>query len=135
MSPRLGIDTNVLLRIAVSDDAQQSERIRSFIAHLKEDDVLFINVSVIVEAFWVLNRFYQYPRTAILDFLQAILERREFEVAEFEAVGNAIHACRHGSVDFPDALLSEMNRSAGCSTTFTFDRKAAARVPGMELLA
>jgi predicted nucleic-acid-binding protein len=38
------------------------------------------------------------------------------------------------NVDFADALLSEMNRIADCGKTLTFDRKAASRVPGMELL-
>lgn len=135
MSGRIGIDTNVLLRIAIPDDARQVDAVGRLLNRLNADDILFINVSVILEANWVLNRKYRYPRDRILDFIQAILERREFEVANYEAVGNAIHICRMSNVDFADALLSEMNRIDDCSKTFTFDKKAAARVPGMELLA
>ncbi|KGD99824.1 type II toxin-antitoxin system VapC family toxin [Rhizobium sp. YS-1r] len=135
MSGRIGIDTNVLLRIAIPDDARQVDAVSRLLDRLDADDILFINVSVILEASWVLNRKYRYPRDRILDFIQAILERREFEVADYEAVGNAIHICRMSNVDFADALLSEMNRIDDCSKTFTFDKKAAARVPGMELLA
>ncbi|MCC2611404.1 type II toxin-antitoxin system VapC family toxin [Neorhizobium sp. Rsf11] len=134
MSGRIGIDTNVLLRIAIPDDARQMDAVSRLLDRLDADDILFINVSVILEASWVLNRKYRYPRDRILDFIQAILERREFEVADYEAVGNAIHICRMSNVDFADALLSEMNRIDDCSKTFTFDKKAAARVPGMELL-
>ncbi|KKX30400.1 type II toxin-antitoxin system VapC family toxin [Rhizobium sp. LC145] len=135
MSERIGIDTNVLLRIAIPDDVRQVDALRRLLDRLGTDDILFVNVSVILEANWVLNRKYRYPKDRILDFIQAILERREFEVAAYEAVGNAVHFCRMFNVDFADALLSEMNRIDGCSTTMTFDKKAASRVPGMELLA
>jgi predicted nucleic-acid-binding protein len=135
MTARLGIDTNVLLRIAVPDDAAQADAVASLLKRLQVDDVLFVNVSVVLEAYWVLNRKYHYPRDRILDFIQAILERREFEVAAYEAIGNAVYLCRMTNVDFADVLLSEMNRLDGCAKTLTFDRKAPSRVPGMELLA
>jgi predicted nucleic-acid-binding protein len=135
MATRLGIDTNVLLRIAVPDDAGQIDAVNGLLKRLDADEVLFVNVSVILEAYWVLSRKYRYPRDRILDFIQAILERREFEVTDYEAVGNAVYLCRMANVDFADALLSEMNRLDDCTKTLTFDKKAASRVPGMELLA
>lgn len=135
MSRRLGIDTNVLLRLAIPDDAEQVGTVTRLLDRLAPDDTLFVNLSVILETSWVLRRKYRYPKERVLDFLQAILERREFEVAAYEAVGNAVHFCRMLNVDFADALLSELNRLDGCRTTMTFDKKAANRVPGMELLA
>ncbi|MBP2548598.1 putative nucleic-acid-binding protein [Neorhizobium galegae] len=135
MTKRLGIDTNVLLRMAVGDDGSQAATVNSLLARLGEDEVLYVNISVLLEAGWVLRRLYRYPREDVLAFLQAVLERREIEVADYEAVGNALHLCRSVNVDFADALLSEMNRLSGCRVTMTFDQKAAARVPGMELLA
>jgi predicted nucleic-acid-binding protein len=135
MNERFGIDTNVLLRVAMADDARQADTVAALLGRLEQDDVLFVNVSVVLEAYWVLNRMYRYPRERILDFIQAVLERREFEVAAYEAVGNAVHLCRTANVDFADVLLSEMNRLDGCAKTFTFDRKAARKIPGMELLA
>ena len=135
MTARFGIDTNVLLRVAMADDAKQADAVAALLRRLEQDDVLFVNVSVVLEAYWVLNRMYRYPRERILDFIQAVLERREFEVASYEAVGNAVYLCRTTNVDFADVLLSEMNRLDGCTKTFTFDRKAARKIPGMELLA
>ncbi|UJW74555.1 PIN domain-containing protein [Rhizobium sp. SL42] len=135
MSERLGIDTNVLLRLAIQDDTEQMGAVAGLLDRLAADDTLFVNLSVILEANWVLRRKYRYPKERVLDFVQAILERREFEVASYEAVGNAVHFCRMFNVDFADALLSELNRLDGCSRTMTFDKKAASRVPGMELLA
>lgn len=135
MGTRQGIDTNVLLRIVVGDSPEQIRTVERLLDRLREDDTIFVNVSVILEASWVLKRLYRFPRERILDFLQALLERREFEIADYEAVGNALDLCRRENVDFADALLAEMNRLAGCATTFTFDKRAASRVPGMELLA
>ena len=135
MSERLGIDTNILLRLVISDDAGQADAVDRFLARIDPDDILVVNLSVILEANWVLRRKYNYPRERILDFIQAILERRGFEVVAYEAVGNAVHFCRMFNVDFADALLAETNRIDGCSRTMTFDRRAAARVPGMELLS
>ncbi|MFN7012181.1 MAG: PIN domain-containing protein [Allorhizobium sp.] len=135
MGTRQGIDTNVLLRIVVGDSPEQIRTVERLLDRLREDDTIFVNVSVILAASWVLKRLYRFPRERILDFLQALLERREFEIADYEAVGNALDLCRRENVDFADALLAEMNRLAGCATTFTFDKRAATRVPGMELLA
>jgi predicted nucleic-acid-binding protein len=135
MSTRQGIDTNVLLRIVVGDSPEQIGTVERLLDRLRDRETIFVNVSVVLEASWVLKRFYRFPRDRILDFLQALLERREFEIADYEAVGNALDLCRRENVDFADALMAEMNRLAGCATTFTFDRHAASRVPGMELLA
>jgi predicted nucleic-acid-binding protein len=135
MTTRLGIDTNVLLRIAIPDDAGHIGAIDGLLKRLNADDALCVDVSVVLEADPVLGRKYRYPRDRILDFIQAIAERREFEVAAYEAVGNAVHLCPMSNVDFADALLSEMNCIADCGKALTFDRKAASRVPGMELLA
>ncbi|SIQ16717.1 Predicted nucleic-acid-binding protein, contains PIN domain [Rhizobium sp. RU35A] len=135
MSRRLGIDANILVRLAVADDRRQAEAVAALMAKLGKEDALYINISVLLETNWVLRRLYGYDRPSVLAFLQAVLERREFDVADYEAVGNALHLCRMANVDFADALLSELNRLAGCAATLTFDQKAAARVPGMELLA
>jgi predicted nucleic-acid-binding protein len=135
MTRRLGIDANILVRLAVADDAHQVNVVAALLARLQGEETLYVNISVLLETNWVLRRLYGYDRAAVLGFLQAVLERREFEIADYEAVGNALYLCRTANVDFADALLSEMNRLAGCSATLTFDQKAAARVPGMELLA
>ncbi len=87
-----------------------------------------------METAWVLEQFYGYSKDAVLDFIQAILERREIEVPDYEVIGNAIDMCRNSGADFSDAVNSEMNRMAGCTVTYTFDQNAARKIPGMELL-
>ncbi|NTE87279.1 PIN domain-containing protein [Agrobacterium rubi] len=134
MSGRFGIDTNILLHVAVNDDPAQRDRIVNFINELGKNDTLVVGVVVVMETAWVLERFYGYSKDAVLDFIQAILERREIEVPDYEVVGNAIDICRNSGADFSDAVISEMNRMAGCTVTYTFDQKAARKIPGMEML-
>jgi len=134
MTRRFGLDTNVLLRLAIDDDPAQTAQVKRLIQNLDEVDVLIVSLPVILEVAWVLERFYEYPKERVLDFLQAILERREVEVPNYQVVGNAIDICRGTTADFSDAVISELNRLSGCATTYTFDIKAARKIPGMELL-
>ncbi|MDQ1186886.1 PIN domain-containing protein [Agrobacterium larrymoorei] len=134
MTRRFGLDTNVLLRVAIDDDPGQREKVKTLLQSLGEDDVLIVSLPVILEVAWVLERLYEYPKEQVLDFLQAILERREVEVPDYQVVGNAIDICRGTTADFSDAIISELNRLSGCATTYTFDIKAARKIPGMELL-
>ncbi len=48
-------------------------------------------------------------------------------------VERAAQAARTGRGSFPDPLIRELNATAGCTTTMTFDRKAA-RMDGFSLL-
>ena len=40
-------------------------------------------------------------------------------------MNSALKSYRAGQGDFADAVIGRDNRSAGCETTYTFDRKAA----------
>lgn len=134
MTKRLGVDTNILVRLAVDDDVEQGNVVRRLLDRLVEDEVLFVNAAAVLELHWVLGKGYGFPEDRVLDFFQALLESRAFELADYEAVGNALDICRRTRVDFSDAFLAELNGVAGCQGTLTFDRKAADRIPGMELL-
>ena len=50
MSGRFGIDTDILLRVAVNDDPVQSDSVMNFIDKLGENDTLVVGVVVIMEA-------------------------------------------------------------------------------------
>jgi predicted nucleic-acid-binding protein len=131
---RIGIDTNVLVRLLVKDDENQMALAENLIRKLGTDDVLFINVIVLIETLWTLRRQYGYRSTQLLSLVQALMERSDLDVDEYEIVGNALRRSRTPGVDISDALIGELNKLRGCDVTFTFDAKAAKRIPGMELL-
>ncbi len=49
----------------------------------------------------------------------------EFVVQHDSAARLALNVFDRQSVGFSDTLICELNRAAGCSSTATFDRKAA----------
>jgi predicted nucleic-acid-binding protein len=129
-----GVDTNVLLRIFVTeDDVSQSSKATAFAGDLGPGRSIYVNDIVLVELLWTLRSQYGFGRGKLLDLVHALLERTEVEFADREAVKGALHFAMQGA-DFSDALIALGNSGAGCAHTVTFDQNAAKFVPGMELL-
>ena len=56
----IGVDTNVLVRYIVADDADQTRRAAAFLeGAISVDDPGFVSVVVLVELVWVLERTYR----------------------------------------------------------------------------
>lgn len=131
----IGIDTNILLRLVLEDDEEQVTIARSaMVKAASEGRLCFINHIVLVEFVWVLESGFRKSRADIAFTLQTILDSEGFIVENREAVEKALLYFKEGAYDFPDALIAVDNRSQGCSTTLTFDRKAA-RLPEFQLPA
>jgi len=121
----IGLDTNVLARFLVADDEVQAARARSYIEHaVAEGEMLYINRVVLAETVWILTKFYRQSRSALAGAIERVLLTVEFEVEEKQLAWEALHEFRRGGADFADTLIGTVNRSAGCSTTVTFDKKA-----------
>ncbi len=56
--------------------------------------------------------------------IESLLRTAELEIDAVEAAWSALTAYRTGGADFSDALVSRLNRGAGCSATATFDTGA-----------
>jgi predicted nucleic-acid-binding protein len=125
----LGVDTNVLVRFFVADDPEQFELARALVAGAGQDG-LFVNVVVLAELYWVLDRAYHKPKADILAVIEGLLEFREFIVDQRDLVLDALAAVRATNADFPDALIGMIDAQAGCDRTVTFD-KTATRLPQM----
>ena len=131
----IGVDTNVLVRLIVADDARQHDLARRFFAERSESDPAFISVAVVSEFAWTLRCFYDYSKDQVADALVALTESPDLVVEQRKMVAEAANLSRQAKVDFPDALVAHLALHAKCMTTVTFDKNAAKRIPGMELLA
>ena len=132
---QVGIDANILLRAFLNDDAVQSAASKKFLSELGEDIRGYVGVGALLEMFWVLRSRYRLPRAELCLIVRALLSTRGVVVESVDATAEALRRYEEGLADFPDAFLAARNREAGCPRTVTFDQKAAARIPGMELLA
>lgn len=129
----IGVDTNVLVRLLTADDTAQHAVAVRFFQDRSATDPAFVSAVTLAETIWVLRFRYRLTSAEILDAVSGILDSDDFIVEGREMLTVARDAGK--SAPLTDFLVAHLGRRAGCSTTVTFDRRAAKLVPSMELLA
>jgi predicted nucleic-acid-binding protein len=121
----IGLDTNIVVRLAVRDDARQVAAIATL---LERQSILnqpcLISIPVMLEAAWVLRTTYDYSKPALLSWLDALLASEQFFIADEITIREAIETFRNQKIDFADALIAAVNSEHGCTKTITFDKRA-----------
>ena len=128
-----GLDTNVIVRFLMRDDADQAALATKAFAEFTDAAPGFVCREVLVELVWVLQKIYRLPRTDIADAVEGLLGAREIVVEAADHVAVAVDRMRKGGAGFADQMIALAGQGAGCQATVTFDRKAAG-LPGMTLL-
>lgn len=130
----IGLDTNVIVRLLVGDDAAQQRVARDYIAtHCSSREPARVDRIVAVETIWVLERRYGFGRSRIATAFEKLLDTAELAFEDHELVRSALKAYRRGA-GFSDALIAVANDRAGCATTITYDSAAAKRLRQFTLL-
>ena len=128
------VDTNVLLRLLVGDDAAQHRACVALLQRArKESFALRVLPVALLEVVWVLERVYQYPRAEVRGIVEAILNTPEFEVESEVVFRKALPAYESTGVKFADALMAHWGIELGLTTVYTFDEKDFRRIPGLEV--
>jgi predicted nucleic-acid-binding protein len=130
----IGVDTNVIARLFLDDDPKQQESARRFFARRTATDPAFISAVVLAEFVWLLTLRYGYARDAVHTALSAIFVSANVAVEREDLVKSAVATARDRNADVADAIIGAIAAQHDCASTVTFDREAAKRVPGMELL-
>lgn len=108
------VDTNVVLRLLVGDDAEQEAAARACF-----DEPVLITISVLIETGWVLRSRYGFRRAHICTLLSSLSDYRTVTVERSGVVGWALG--RFGtSGDLADLL--HIAAAAEASAFVTFDR-------------
>lgn len=128
-----GLDTNVIVRFLMKDDAEQAAQATIVFAEFTTAAPGFVCREVLVELVWVLQKIYRLPRADIADAIEGLLGASEIVVETADQVAVAVDRLRKGGPGFADQMIALAGQGAGCDTTVTFDRKAAG-LPGMALL-
>lgn len=122
----IGLDTNVLLRYIVRDEAAQAKAASRLIeGRCSKEAPGHVSHVVLAELAWVLGRGYGYAKAEVVKVLAAILSSAELKVQESALAWAALRAFQSGQADFADYLIGAVNASCGCETTCTFDKRAA----------
>ncbi|ACV07466.1 type II toxin-antitoxin system VapC family toxin [Kytococcus sedentarius] len=119
----IGLDTNVLVRLLVDDDAEQSGLARELASTVTPAAPAFVPLVVWVETYWVLHRAYGIAPDEVLEVFDELAGRDEVLSENPRAVAHALRAAREG-VDFADALIDASAQQAGCEVVASFDQKA-----------
>lgn len=130
----IGLDTNILVRYFAQDDPTQSRQATQIIERrLTEDRPGFVSLVTMAETVWVLERAYNMSNREIADTVERMLQSDTLSVQNEQEVFTAMISLRTGKGSFSNSLIEALGTWAACTSTLTFDRKAA-RLKGFELL-
>ena len=121
----ISIDTNVVVRYLVGDDAEQAEAARALLDGLTPDDPGFICREVALETAWVLERSYGFTRARVAEALIDLTASDSLLVENPDDVAAAAHRYRQGGVGFSDLMILSAAERAGAAPLYTFDRRLA----------
>lgn len=119
----IALDTNVLVRYVVEDDARQSALAATLIHRaIANDESMFVSDIVVCELVWVLSIAYKFGRDAIASLLRDVFRARHLRFAATDQLVRALDAYAEGKGDFADYLVREHARAAECESVATFDK-------------
>jgi predicted nucleic-acid-binding protein len=111
------VDTNVLVRLTVRDDAKQVAAAEAFVAR-----GAWVSHIVLVEALWVLSSVYDQGPAEIATAVEILLNHRDLMIQDSDVVAAALqHLRKRPALGFSDCLILEVARKAGHMPLGTFD--------------
>ncbi len=120
------LDTNVLVRYVVEDDAKQLAAARRLLRRcINEGRALFVPVTVTLELEWVLRASFEYTKDEVMEVLSSLFSAAELTFESERGLEVALQLYREGSADFADCLHVALAAQAGELPLWTFDRRAA----------
>ena len=103
------IDTNVLVRIIIRDDARQTTAADRFV-----ERGAWVSVLALAEASWVLTSVYDRSPAELAVSIRMLLDHEHIALQDPDMIEAALDAFRaRPSVGFSDCLLLEIARKAG----------------------
>ena len=121
-----GIDTNILIRFLIGDDAKQAKKVYNLFKNAEATkNELFVPLLVILELIWVLEAAYEIPRAAILDSLNDLTLMPILKFEHQSTLQQFTHSAQDNKLDLSDLLIAHSAKSLGCETVITFDKKAS----------
>ena len=116
-------------------DPEQFALAKTFIAARSLNVPSYAPFKGVAETASVLERRSPCQNEIFAQTLQKRLPAERFLVEDEDFLDDLPESGRAATADLLDCIIADMATGAGCSVTKTFDHKATARPPGMELLA
>lgn len=115
------VDTNLLVRLIVRDDAVQVAAAEEFVAA-----GAWVSHLVLAETLWVLDAVHERTPAQLAAAVEMLLNHAQFAIQDPDAVALALaNFCKRPALGFSDCLVLEIARKTGHLPLGTFDRGLA----------
>jgi predicted nucleic-acid-binding protein len=122
----IAIDTNILVRFLVKDDAKQADKVYNLFKDTeKQHEELYIPILVILEVIWVLESVYEIKRSDLLDTLSQLTLMPILCFENLSAIQSFILNAKNSNFDLSDLLIGYSTKLKSCEKVMTFDKKAS----------
>ncbi len=128
-----GLDTNVLVRYIMQDDAKQALKATKLIESMESSNPGFVSNISLVELYWVLTSCYDLSNAQVTQAIEIMMRAKTLVLERPEQIARAQNLFKAGKADFADCLIHHSAIDAGCTETLTFD-VSAAKHAGMTLI-
>ena len=113
------VDTNILVRAIVRDDAAQAVLAAKL---LRSANMIAVAVPCLCEFVWVLRTVYGFQPPAVAAAIRSLLDAQNVEVNRPAAEAGL--AMLDGGGDFADGAIAYEGRWLGADTFVSFDKRA-----------
>lgn len=123
----IGLDTNVLVRIVLEDDAQQAKQALELLQACHEaGEAVAVSLSVILELEWVMRSVAKLEKSKVIATFKTLLETAPLRIDNEAVLEHALYLYggESAKADFPDCLFSAQYQRMGCRNMASFDAQA-----------
>lgn len=115
------VDTNLLVRLIVRDDAAQVAAAEDFVAA-----GAWVSHLVLAETLWVLDAVHERTSAQVAAAVEMLLNHEHLAIQDPDVVARAlVHFRARPTLGFSDCLVLEIARKSGNVPLGTFDRGLA----------
>lgn len=114
-------DTNAILRYLMNDVPEQSKEVNGFFEQVRIGQIeAEILESVVVEAVYILTKYYSVPKDKAAEALQGIMRYKGISNGDREQLLEALGLFASSGLDVVDCILAVKSKGR---ELFTFDKK------------
>lgn len=113
------VDTNVLVRHLTGDPPVQAGRATRYLQRANE---LLLPDLIVAEVAYVLESYYETPRSQVAETLRAMLAFPAIRVVDAELLQRSVEVYDVHRLDFADAYLVASAERSGIGVVASFDR-------------
>jgi predicted nucleic-acid-binding protein len=130
----IGIDTNILLRLVLKDDPDQTEKVMLLFERLSQARPGYVNCITLMELTWYLRSRLKLGREQVSSTVSALLDTVDLVFEDEDLMEATLSRMAETTAEFADIFIALRNKRAGCAITHTFDISAAKHLAEMEPL-